>query len=86
MGNGPTDVKDYWEFIYRYPKLIGGCIWEWADHTYVENNVPKYGGDFGEQTHDANFCADGIVMHDRVDASGSYKGKRENNCLAVSYG
>ncbi|MBQ7793165.1 MAG: glycoside hydrolase family 2, partial [Clostridia bacterium] len=30
MGNGPGDVTDYWEIIYKYPKLIGGCIWEWA--------------------------------------------------------
>lgn len=59
------------EIIYKYPKLIGGCIWEWADHTYVENNVPKYGGDFGELTDDNNFCADGIVMHDRSLTAGS---------------
>lgn len=26
MGNGPGDVWDYWERIYKYPKLIGGCI------------------------------------------------------------
>ncbi|MBP5311608.1 MAG: DUF4981 domain-containing protein, partial [Clostridia bacterium] len=33
MGNGPGDSKDYWEIIYRYPSLIGGCVWEWADHS-----------------------------------------------------
>lgn len=33
MGNGPGDSKDYWEIIYRYPCLIGGCVWEWADHS-----------------------------------------------------
>lgn len=71
MGNGPGDVKDYWEMIYKYPQLIGGCIWEWADHAYIENGVPKYGGDFGELTHDGNFCADGIVMHDRSLNAGS---------------
>lgn len=71
MGNGPGDVKDYWDYIYQYPKLIGGCVWEWADHCYLENDVPKYGGDFGELTSDKNLCADGIVMHDRSFNAGS---------------
>lgn len=32
MGNGPGDLKDYWEVFYKYPKAMGGCVWEWADH------------------------------------------------------
>ena len=28
MGNGPGDVYYYNELFDRYPKLIGGCIWE----------------------------------------------------------
>ena len=32
MGNGPGDTSDYVELFYQYPHLIGGCIWEWADH------------------------------------------------------
>lgn len=75
MGNGPGDVKDYWDVIYKYPKLIGGCIWEWSDHTIVVDGVPKYGGDFAELTHDANFCADGLVMHDRSFKAGSLNTK-----------
>ena len=71
MGNGPGDVKDYWDIIYKYPKAIGGCIWEWADHTFVEDGVPKYGGDFGELTSDGNFCMDGLVTHDRKYKAGS---------------
>ena len=75
MGNGPGDVKDYWDFIYQYPKIIGGCIWEWADHTFIDNGVPKYGGDFGELTSDANFCSDGLVTHDRKFKAGSLNAK-----------
>mgnify|MGYP000845936948 FL=1 len=66
MGNGPGGIWDYWEHIYAHKKLIGGCIWEWADHTVVENGTQKYGGDFeGELTHDGNFCCDGMVFADR---------------------
>lgn len=75
MGNGPGDVKDYWNIIYKYPKLIGGCIWEWADHTYLENGVPRYGGDFDELTSDGNFCADGLVTHNREFKAGTLNAK-----------
>lgn len=72
MGNGPGDVHDYWETIYKYPQLMGGCIWEWADHVVLVDGVPKYGGDFkGEMTNDSNFCVDGMVFYDRTLKAGS---------------
>ncbi len=76
MGNSPGDVWDYWQTIYKYPKLIGGCIWEWCDHVVMVNGVPKYGGDFeGEMTHDSNFCVDGLVGADRSLKAGSLEVK-----------
>lgn len=71
MGNGPGDPGDYWNLIYKYPKLIGGCIWEWADHTFIRDGVPLYGGDFAELTHDSNFCCDGLVSYDRKFKAGA---------------
>lgn len=74
MGNGPGDVCDYWEELYKYPNFMGGCIWEWTDHTVIEDGVPNYGGDFdGEMTHDGNFCCDGMVFHDRSFKAGTYE-------------
>ena len=75
MGNGPGGIKDYWDVIYKYPKLIGGCIWEWIDHVFVEDGVQKYGGDFGELNHDFNFCSDGLVFSDKSFKAGSYNAK-----------
>ena len=77
MGNGPGDVYEYCEIFNKYPKAIGGCIWEWADHTvFDENGIPRYGGDFqGELTSDSNFCCDGLVFCDRSFKSGSYEAK-----------
>lgn len=76
MGNGPGGMWDYWNAIYENKKLIGGCIWEWADHTVMVDGVAKYGGDFeGELTHDSNFCCDGMVFADRTLKSGSYEVK-----------
>ncbi|HHW45370.1 MAG TPA: DUF4981 domain-containing protein [Clostridiales bacterium] len=70
MGNGPGDLKDYWDIIYTHPNFIGAFVWEWFNHGLyagkTEDNKPKflYGGDFGEEYHDDNFCVDGLVMPD----------------------
>lgn len=75
MGLGPGELKDYWDLIYRYKRLIGGCIWEWCDHA-VEKKLPDgrigylYGGDHGEFPHDGNFCCDGLVFPDRTPSTG----------------
>lgn len=77
MGNGPGDIYDYSVLIDRYPKLIGGCIWEWADHVVTdEKGVERYGGDFeGELTNDANFCCDGLVFANRTFKAGTLEAK-----------
>lgn len=77
MGNGPGDVWYYRELFDKYPSLIGGCVWEWADHVVVdENGVQRYGGDFkNELTHDLNFCCDGLVFADRTFKAGTLEVK-----------
>ena len=75
MGNGPGDVDLYVDIFYKYKKAIGGCIWEWTDHTVIEDGVQKYGGDFGELMHDVNFCCDGLVFSDRSFKAGSLHAK-----------
>ncbi len=76
MGNGPGDVWDYNEMFDKYPKLIGGCIWEWADHVVTVDGVEKYGGDFPDEiTHDNNFCCDGLVFADRSFKAGTLEAK-----------
>lgn len=75
MGNGPGDLKDYWDIIYKYPKLMGGCVWEWCDHgiktvTADDKEFYAYGGDFGDKPNDGNFCLDGLVYPDRKPHTG----------------
>lgn len=65
MGLGPGELEDYWQAIYRYPRLCGGCVWEWCDHSARVNGNLLYGGDFGEFPNDGNFCMDGLVYPDR---------------------
>ena len=87
MGNGPGDVKDYWDIIWNEPQFIGGCIWEWADHVApLGEGKYGYGGDFGEETHDGNFCCDGMVFPDRSFKAGSYEIKAIYQGLDTSFG
>lgn len=71
MGNGPGDIHDYMELMYKYDKFCGGFVWEWCDHATWEGkaadgrDIFHYGGDAGEFPHDGNFCMDGLVYPDR---------------------
>ena len=31
MGNSCGGLQNYWDTIYKYPQLQGGCIWDWVD-------------------------------------------------------
>lgn len=70
MGNGPGDLKDYWDVIYKYPRFAGAFVWEWTDHSVLTQTKDgteyyAYGGDFNDHPNDGNFCVDGLVYPDR---------------------
>ena len=72
MGVGPGNTEAYWEEIYRYDNLIGGCVWEMVDHAVLhEDGSYTYGGDHGEWSHDGNFCVDGMFYPDRTPSTGA---------------
>lgn len=72
MGVGPGAVEKYWELIYRYDNLMGGCVWEMADHAVLQpDGSYSYGGDHGEYIHDGNFCVDGLFYPDRTPSTGA---------------
>lgn len=75
MGNGPGDLKQYYDLIYAYDCFCGAFVWEWCDHAVLLGNEKGrkkygYGGDFGEYPHDENFCMDGLVYPDRTPHTG----------------
>jgi len=65
MGNSCGDIAEYWEMIYNNEQMMGGFVWEWADHGIRTDEGFLYGGDFKEPEHDGNFCADGLLTPDR---------------------
>lgn len=70
MGNSTGNLKEYWETIYKYRRLCGGFIWDWVDQglkrvTKDGREWWAYGGDFGDEPNDGNFCINGLVWPDR---------------------
>ncbi len=81
MGNGPGGLSEYWDTIYKYRRLQGGCVWEWCDHgirqrTAAGQEYFAYGGDFGDQPNDGNFVIDGLVSADRIPSPGLIEYKK----------
>jgi beta-galactosidase len=71
MGNSNGSLADYWEAIEATRGLQGGFIWDWIDQglrrEHPDGRVDwAYGGDFGDQPNDANFCINGMVGPDRT--------------------
>lgn len=71
MGNSLGNFKDYWDFIYQHDLFAGGFIWDWIDQAMYKDPVNGdygfvYGGDFGDQPNDGNFCVNGIIGADLI--------------------
>ena len=72
MGVGPGNTEAYWQEIYKYDSLMGGCVWEMVDHAVLHpDGTYTYGGDHGEWEHDGNFCVDGLFYPDRQPSAGA---------------
>ena len=73
MGNSVGGLKDYWDLFEAYPKLGGGCIWDWVDQGFLEkdslgNDYWAYGGDYGPAIvpSDNSFLLNGLIRADRT--------------------
>ncbi|GAB3653803.1 beta-galactosidase LacZ [Echinicola sediminis] len=69
MGNSTGNMKELWDKFRSLPQVIGGCIWDFKDQGLLKTTEGgeefyAYGGDFGEELHDGNFCINGIVASD----------------------
>ncbi|MBN1806198.1 MAG: DUF4981 domain-containing protein [Sedimentisphaerales bacterium] len=70
MGNSVGNLKEYWDAIRKHKRLIGGFIWDWADQGLRKKNDEgqefwAYGGDYGDNPNDGNFCCNGLVQPNR---------------------
>ncbi len=70
MGNSNGNMKEYWDVIRSHPRIQGGYIWDWVDQGLIKKledgrEVFAYGGDFGDEPNNGNFCLNGLIMADR---------------------
>ncbi|KID28379.1 beta-galactosidase/beta-glucuronidase [Prauserella sp. Am3] len=71
MGNSTGNFREYWDIVRAHDVLQGGYIWDFADQS-LRWPIPNgsgtflaYGGDWGDDPNDGNFCANGVVTADR---------------------
>ena len=100
MGNSLGNFSNYWEAFRKHPSLQGGFIWDWVDqgisqHDSQARHYYAYGGDFGDEINDRQFCINGLVFPDRSPHPALFEAKRiqqpflfaiaeENQSISVS--
>lgn len=70
MGNSLGNFKKYSDFEKKYPMYQGGFIWDFIDQGLIKKDrygrdFIAFGGDYGDQPTDYNFCINGIIDADR---------------------
>ena len=70
MGNSNGGMDRYIELENEYDMYQGGFIWDYIDQAlWTEDRYGKpylaFGGDFGDQPTDYNFCVNGIIYANR---------------------
>ena len=81
MGNSTGNLQEYWDLMRSEPRLIGGYIWDWIDQGVVKKTADgreffAYGGDFGDQPNDKNFCINGTITSDRIPKPAMWECKK----------
>jgi beta-galactosidase len=81
MGNSLGNFREYMELFEKYSNIIGGFIWDFVDQglrKIDEDGMEywAYGGDYGDEPNDKNFCINGILMPDRKPNPALYEVKK----------
>lgn len=81
MGNSLGNFNEYWQAFRQYPRLQGGFIWDWVDQGLTKtdqegNQYWAYGGDFGDEINDRQFCINGLLFPDRTLHPAIYEAKK----------
>lgn len=68
MGNSEGNLYQYWDAFENNPNTQGGFIWDFVDQGLWNpaHTGFLYGGDWGDNPNDADFCANGLISADRT--------------------
>ncbi len=76
MGNSTGNFQEYWDLVNSHRQIQGGFIWDWVDQGLADTKDGRkfwaYGGHYepAGQTHDENFCMNGLINADRTKHPG----------------
>ncbi len=81
MGNSLGNFQKYMDLFEGYSNIVGGFIWDFVDQGLLKKSEEgiqyfAYGGDYGDQPNDGNYCINGIVMPDRRPNPSLYEVKK----------
>ncbi len=80
QGNSTGDLEGYWKAIRKYPRLVGGFVWDWRDQLVFKESKDakplwKHGQDFGQEQADLNPVQKGLISADGKIKSGGWQAK-----------
>jgi beta-galactosidase len=81
QGNSIGNLREFYNLYEQYPALMGQFIWDWIDRaiqmpTGTGDYYMAYGGDFGDQPNDGNYCGTGVIFADRTLSAKSWEVKK----------
>jgi beta-galactosidase len=81
MGNSMGNVREMFDLYEQYPCLTGEFIWDFKDQGLLTTSSDgqqywAYGGDFGDNPNDGNFCINGLVHPDWSYTAKTYNTKK----------
>lgn len=85
MGNSVGDLREYMDAFYSNPRSFGGFIWDFIDQGLRRENTNyfNFGGLWGDNPNDDNFCANGLVFPDRTPQPELYEVKHQYRNILV---
>ncbi len=80
QGNSTGDLSSYWAAIRKYPRLVGGFVWDWRDQLVLKPSVQgktlwKHGSDFNQKQEDLMPIQKGLITANGIVKSGGYQAK-----------
>ncbi|GHT04345.1 beta-galactosidase [Bacteroidia bacterium] len=90
-GNSIGNLREFFNLYEQYPALMGQFIWDWIDRaikmpTGNGGYYMAYGGDFGDQPNDGNYCGTGVIFADRTLSAKSFEVKKVYQPLTFKKG
>ena len=80
QGNSTGDMEGYWKAIRKYPRLVGGFVWDWRDQLLTKQSTDgktlwKHGADFNQKPEDLLPIQKGLISADGEIKSGGWQAK-----------